>query len=447
MFNLKVFKFTYTQIIALGFFTLILIGGFLLSMPFSSRTGEATPFLDALFTATTSTCVTGLVVYDTYTHWSIIGQIIIICLIQIGGIGFMSVVTLLSMFLNRKIGLKERRLLMESANTLTIGGVVALMKKILIGTFIFESLGAILLSIRFIPEMGFARGLYNGIFHSVSAFCNAGVDIMGKYGSYTSFTRYYDDIVVNLTIVSLIIIGGIGFVVWNDISNNGLHFKKYKLHSKIVLMTTFILVLGGTLMFYLLEREHAFSGMNTKETILASLFQSVTPRTAGFNTIDINKLSEGGSLLTIILMFIGGNPGSTAGGIKTTTLVVLILGVIASARNTPDLNIFKRRLEDHSHRKASSIFVIYITAVLISTIIICATQPFTLKQVLFEVVSAIGTVGLTTGITPSLNALAKLIIILLMYGGRVGGLSLALVLAEKRENIPIQRPVEKIIIG
>lgn len=438
MFNLKSIKLTYTQIIALGFFTLILIGGFLLSMPFSSKTGEATPFVDAIFTATTSTCVTGLVLYDTYTHWSIIGQIIIICLVQIGGIGFMSIVTLLSMFLNRKIGLKERRLLMESANTLTIGGVVALMKKILIGTFIFESIGAILLSIRFIPEMGFARGLYNGIFHSVSAFCNAGIDIMGKYGPFSSFTRYSADIVVNLTIAALIIIGGIGFIVWNDISINGFQFKKYKLHSKIVLMTTLILVLGGTLMFYLLEREHAFSGMNTRETIVASLFQSVTPRTAGFNTIDINKLSEGGSLLTIVLMFIGGNPGSTAGGIKTTTVVVLILGVIASARDTNDLNIFKRRLEDHSHRKASSIFIIYITAVLISTIIICATQPFTLKQVLFEVVSAIGTVGLTTGITPFLNTLAKLIIILLMYGGRVGGLSLALVLAEKRENIPIQ---------
>lgn len=447
MFTLKNFKLTYTQVIALGFLSIIFFGAFLLSMPFSSRTGEATPFVDALFTATTSTCVTGLVVYDTYTHWSIVGQLIIMSLIQIGGIGFMSVVTLFAMVLKRRIGLRERRLLMESANTMNIGGVVALMKKILIGTFIIESLGAIALSIRFIPEMGLGVGIYNGIFHSISAFCNAGIDVMGKYGQFTSFTRYSDDVLVNVTIMLLIIIGGIGFIVWNDISKNGIHFSKYQLHTKIVLTITGTLVFGSAILFFLLERNNQFADMGIKETILASLFQSVTPRTAGFNTVDIGGLTEGGSLLTIILMFIGGSPGSTAGGIKTTTLVVLLLGVIASSGNTSDLTIFKRRLEDHMHRKASSIFVIYITAVLISTIIICAMQPFTLSQVLMEVVSAIGTVGLSAGITTSLNTLSKLIIILLMYGGRVGGLSLALVLAEKKEIVPIQRPVEKIIIG
>lgn len=447
MFTLKNLKLTYTQVIAIGFLVIILFGAFLLSMPFSSRTGEATPFINALFAATTSTCVTGLVVYDTYTHWSIVGQIIILSLIQIGGIGFMSVFSLIAMALKRRIGLKERRLLMESANTMNIGGVVALMKKILIGTFFIESLGAIALSIRFIPEMGLGVGIYNGIFHSVSAFCNAGIDIMGKYGQFTSLTRYSNDVIVNITIMLLIIIGGIGFIVWNDISKNGIHFSKYQLHTKIVLTTTFTLVFGGAILFYLLERNNQLAGMGIKETILASLFQSVTPRTAGFNTVDIGGLTEGGSLLTIILMFIGGSPGSTAGGIKTTTLVVLLLGVIASSRNTSDLTIFKRRLEDHTHRKASSILTIYISAVLISTMIICAMQPFTLGQVLMEVVSAIGTVGLTAGITPTLNTLSKLIIILLMYGGRVGGLSLALVLAEKKEIIPTQRPVEKIIIG
>ncbi len=447
MFTLKNFKLTYTQVIAMGFLAIILFGAFLLSMPFSSRSGAATPFINSLFAATTSTCVTGLVVYDTYTHWSIAGQIIILSLIQIGGIGFMSVATFLAIVLKRRIGLRERRLIMESANTMNIGGVVALMRKILIGTLIIESLGAIALSIKFVPEMGLGVGIYNGIFHSVSAFCNAGIDIMGKYGQFTSLTRYSDDVLVNITIMLLIIIGGIGFIVWSDISKNGIHFGKYQLHTKIVITTTCTLVFGGAILFYLLERNNQLAGMGIKETILASLFQSVTPRTAGFNTVDIGGLTEGGSLLTIILMFIGGSPGSTAGGIKTTTLVVLFLGVIASSRNTSDLNIFKRRLEDHTQRKASSIFVIYITVVLISTMIICAMQPFTLRQVLMEVVSAIGTVGLTAGITPTLNTLSKLIIILLMYGGRVGGLSLALVLAEKKENVPIQRPVGKIIIG
>lgn len=438
---------TYTQIIALGFFIIILIGAVLLSLPIASNSGVATPFLNSIFTAVSATCVTGLVIYDTFTHWSIFGQVVILILIQVGGLGFMTIVTFFSIFLKRRIGLKERRLLMESASTLKIGGIVALIKKILFRTFIFESLGTVFLAIRFCPEMGFKRGIYNSLFHSVSAFCNAGFDLMGKYGQFTSLTRYSGDIIINLTIISLVVIGGIGFFVWDDVTNNRLNFKKYQLHTKIVLTTTGFLIISGAILFFLFERSYSFAGMNTKEMVLASLFQSVTPRTAGFNTIDISGLSESGNLLTIILMIIGGSPGSTAGGIKTTTLMVLILGTISSAKHTGNLSIFKRRLEDNALKRASSIAVIYIFASIISAMLICATQSFSLEQALFEVFSAAGTVGLSTGITPSLSSLSKIVVMFLMFGGRVGGLSIALVFAEKREVIPITRPVEKIIIG
>ena len=447
MFRIKKLHLTYTQIIALGYLGIILLGGLLLSLPISSKDGEATPFINSFFTATSATCVTGLVLYDTFIHWTIFGQVVILILIQTGGLGFMTIMTLFSMFLRRKIGLRERRLLMESANTMRIGGIVLLVKKILIGTLIFEGFGTILLTMRFSPEMGFGPGLYYALFHSVSSFCNAGFDIMGKYGAFTSLTRYSGDIIVNLTIMSLIIVGGIGFLVWDDVSKHRLRFHKYQLHSKIVLTTTFALIIGGAVLFYLFEKSGSFADMGITETILASLFQSVTPRTAGFNTIDIAGLSESGSLLTMILMIIGGSPGSTAGGIKTTTLVVLILGAVSSSKHTSDLSIFKRRLEDNALKRASSIAVIYLFATLLSTMTICATQPFSVKETLFEVFSAAGTVGLSTGITPYLNSLSKFIIMFLMYGGRVGGLSMALVLAERRDSVPIQRPTEKIIIG
>lgn len=447
MFVFKKLKLSYTQIIALGTFVIILFGSILLSLPIASRSGDATPFLDSLFTAASATCVTGLVIYDTYTHWSIFGQLVILILIQTGGLGFMTIVTLFSMFLRRKIGLMERRLLMESANTMRIGGIVLLIKKISIGTLIFECIGTILLAIRFCPEMGFKVGLYNALFHSVSAFCNAGFDIMGKYGQFTSLTRYSNDIIVNLTIMSLIIMGGIGFVVWDDIANNRLYFKKYQLHTKIVLSTTAVLILGGALLFYLLEMNGLFYNKSISETILGCLFQSVTPRTAGFNTISISNLSESSSFLTILLMIIGGSPGSTAGGIKTTTLIVLILAAISSAKHTSGISIFKRRLEENALKRASSILVIYMFTAIVSTMVICATQTFSLKEVLFEVFSAAGTVGLSMGITPYLNSISKIIIIFLMYGGKVGSLSMALVLAEKKEIVQLSRPVEKIIIG
>lgn len=335
MFIIKNIKLNYTEIIVFGSLIIIIFGGILLSMPVSSKEALPTPFIDSLFTSASAFCVTGLVVYDTFTHWSAFGQVIILLLIQIGGLGFMTIITLFLLFLKRKIGLRERRLLMESANTLKIGGIVRLIKKIIIRTFIFEGLGALILTIRFYPHMGFKDGLFNGIFHSVSAFCNAGFDLMGKYGQFSSMTAYASDSVVNITIMSLIVIGGIGFVAWDDLAKNHFSFKKYQLHTKIVLITTAALILGCATIFFTTEGNHSMAGMNVKERILASLFQSVTPRTAGFNTIAQDKLSEGGNLLTMILMVVGGSPGSTAGGIKTTTLVTLLLGAWSTARHQP----------------------------------------------------------------------------------------------------------------
>jgi trk system potassium uptake protein TrkH len=426
---------------------MILLGAIILSLPVSSRDGTATPFINSLFTSGSAFCVTGLVVYDTYTHWSSFGQLTILLLIQIGGLGFMTVVTLFSMFLRRKIGLRERRLLKESANTMKIGGIVLLIKRILKGTFWFESLGTLILTVRFYPEMGLKKAFYNGLFHSVSAFCNAGFDIMGKYGQFSSLTRYSEDITVNITIMSLIVIGGIGFIVLDDVFICKFCFKKYLLQTKIVLLSTSILIFGGALLFYIFEADTSMINMNIKERILASLFQSVTPRTAGFNTIDITKLSESGSFLTIILMIIGGSPGSTAGGIKTTTFVALLFGALCSAKNTSDISIFKRRIEEEAIKKACSITVIYILTTISAVMIICATQNFSLKQVLFEVYSAASTVGLTTGITPDLNNLSKTIIIFLMYFGKVGSLSMALVFGERKETVSILKPVEKLSIG
>ncbi|MDD4088596.1 MAG: potassium transporter TrkG [Tissierellia bacterium] len=448
MFIIRKIKLSYTQIIVLSTLALIFLGAFLLALPVSSKDGNYTPFIDSLLTASSSFCVTGLIVYDTYTHWSLFGQIVILTLLQTGGLGFMTIITLISMFLKRRIGLKERRLIMESANTYNIGGVVRLVRKIIRRTFIMEGAGIVILTIRFYPEMGFCEGFYNGVFHSVSAFCNAGFDLMGKYGQFSSLTRYVGDFTVNITIGSLIIIGGLGFLVWDDIIKNKTNFKEYSLHSKIVIITTIVLILAGTVFFYIFEADYSMKGLNTYERILASFFQSVTPRTAGFNTIDQMQLSESGSLLTIFLMIIGGSPGSTAGGIKTTTMVVLIVGTIASVKSSSYLTIFKRRLEEDSLRKACSITVLYMTTALSSVLILCFLEEFSLKQILFEVFSALGTVGLTMNVTPDLSSwISKLIISLLIYTGKVGVLSLAASLSEQKEKVHLSRPVEKILIG
>ena len=441
-------KISYTKLSAIGFFTIILVGAILLSLPISSKSGEFTPFIDALFTATSATCVTGLVVYDTYLYYSLFGQSVIIILIQIGGLGFMMIATMFMLVLRRRIGIRERGFLKDSVNTLSIGGIVRLAKHILMGTFIIEGIGAIILSIKFSSEMGVIPGIFNGLFHSISAFCNAGFDLMGRYGAFTSLTRYNGDILINIVIMSLIVIGGIGFLVWEDIYKNKFRFERYNLHSKIVLVTTVLLIITGAIAFYMFERKNLLANVGSKEIILSSLFHSITPRTAGFNTVDTGSLSEGSKLLTMILMLIGGSPGSTAGGIKTTTFVVACLSVISSVIQSNDLNIFKRRLEDGILKNAYSIITIYILSSTLAMLIISLAQPeLILGDIAFEVLSAIGTVGMTTGITSELVNVSKFVVILLMYCGRVGSLSVLMAVTENRINFTTKNPTEKIIVG
>ncbi len=445
--RLRKFNLNGTQIISLGFIVIILFGSLLLCTPLASRSGQWTPYLDSLFTSTSATCVTGLIVFDTYTHWNLFGQLVILTLIQIGGIGFMTIVTMLSIALKRNIGLHERKLLMETSGSMKIAGVVALIKRIAIGTFIIEAVGAVLLATRFIPDMGALRGIYNAVFHSISAFCNAGFDLMGRYAQFSSLTRYENDIVVNITIMLLIIIGGIGFFVWNDLFITKFRFKKFQLHTKLVLVTSGSLIVLGFILFFILEFNHAFKGLSFGEKAMAALFQSVTPRTAGFNTVDLTQLSTGGTVLTDIFMFIGGSPGSTAGGIKTTTFLVLFLEAISSAKGKKQVTIFKKRLDETVLRQASAILTIYLVAVITATIIIGSVESYTLSNILFEVFSAIGTVGLSMGITPEHSAITQIVLIMLMFVGRVGGLTFALLIARKRKTIPLDRPIEKLIVG
>lgn len=436
-----------TQTIALGFFIIICVGTLLLMLPISARSGAWTGWHDALFTATSATCVTGLVVVDTYQHWSVFGQMVILCLIQIGGLGFITMGMFFSIFLRRKIGLKERNLIQESVNGLQLGGVVRLVKMIVPWTLLIEGCGALILTLRFVPEMGWKRALWNGIFHSVSAFCNGGFDLMGRYEEYSSLVRYQDDLVVNVVIMLLIVIGGIGFIVWDDIIRHKFHVKRYLLHTKIVLATTAVLIFGGALLFFLFERENVLDGLSTQGQALSSLFGSVTARTAGFNSTDTGAYTQATRMLMVVLMFIGGSPGSTAGGIKTTTMVVLILIVISNLRGKSELNIFGRCLEEDAVKKASTVFLMNLSLAIVSVTAICALQPFAMDDVLFEVSSAIGTVGMTTGITRDLSFVSRTLMIVLMYCGRIGSMSFALSFLERKHHAAIRFPKERITIG
>lgn len=440
-------RLTHTGMIMTGFFAIIMVGTLLLMLPIASRDGNWTSFVNAVFTATSATCVTGLVIADTYQKWTLFGQLVIITLIQIGGIGFMTIGVYIATLLKRKIGLRNRETLHESVSSIEVGGVVRLTKKIIKGTFIIEAIGALLLAITFIPERGILRGLYYGLFHSISAFCNAGFDLMGDIEAYTSLVPYKGDFIVNTVVMFLIIIGGIGFIVWDDILRNKHHFKKYMLHTKIVITITAILLLGGAILFYLLEMNNLMVGLTMPEQIFASLFSSVTPRTAGFNTIDTAGLTNASKMLTMLFMFIGGSPGSTAGGVKTTTLLVLLMFAWGTIRNTQSADIYGRRLEDEVLRKAVSIVLINFCLATVATMIIFATQDFKFEEVLFEALSAIGTVGMTTGITRDLEPLSKILITMLMYFGRVGSLSFAIAFGQKKVVAPIKQPTEKIVVG
>lgn len=423
------------------------MGAGLLALPISARSGRPTSFFDCLFTATSATCVTGLIVVDTYTHWSVFGQLVILTMIQIGGLGLMTIIAMFSFLLRRKINLHERKLLMQSAGSMQIGGIVRMVKKIVAGTFLIEIVGAAVLATSFCPKMGILTGIYNAIFHSVSAFCNAGFDIMGKYGPFSSLGAFYNDPIVNLTLSALVIFGGIGFLVWGDLYNRKLKVRLYNLQTKVVLTTTAMLLIIGTVSFFVLEKDYSMAGMTVGERWLASFFHSVSTRTAGFSTFDLSKLSDGGNLLSVVLMVIGGSSGSTAGGMKITTLAVLIMGAVTSSRHYSNITIFKRRLDSDVIKQASAISTIYVLATAVFSILLCGIEDLPMKSVVFEVASAIGTVGLTTGITSMLSPISHVFLMVLMFAGRVGGLTLMLVLAENRNQVPIYRPSGKILIG
>lgn len=440
-------KESYVRLIAVGFALLIMLGTCLLMLPIAAKSGKGMGFVDALFTATSATCVTGLIVADTYTNWTLFGQIVIISLIQIGGLGFITIGVYIAVLLKKKIGLWEREAIHESVSTLQSAGSVKLTKKIIQGTFLIEGIAAVLLMCKFIPVLGVGEGIYYGIFHAISGFCNAGFDLMGRWEPYSSLCLFQGDILINLVIMGLIIIGGLGFIVWDDLLRNQWHWKKYMLHTKMVLSITGILIFGSAVLFYLFERNNTFAGLSVKETVLCALFAAVTPRTAGFNTVDLAAMTDGSKLLSSILMFIGGSPGSTAGGIKTTTAAVMLLSALAMIRSSHGVNVFGRRLEPEAVHKASTVFFINLTLALIAILAILAIQPLEFMDVCMEVFSAIGTVGMSTGVTRELNSISKLIIILLMYCGRLGSLSFVLVFAQKKKVPPILNPQEKMLVG
>ena len=437
------------SIIALGFLAIILIVTALLMLPVSSAAGTMTDPLTALFTATSAVCVTGLVVVDTATHWSLFGKLVLITGIQIGGLGVMTVMALVSMLLGQRIGLRQRTLLQESVASLHIGGIVRLVRRAMIGTALIEGLGVVLLAFRFVPSLGWPRGLGYSLFHSISAFCNAGFDLMGTIsGPYTSLESFVSDPLVNLTVIALILVGGIGFFVWDDLIECRFRWKRMQLHTRLVLLLSALLVLVPAALFYAFERTNAMAGLDTGGRVLASLFSAVTPRTAGFDTIATAELSDASALLTLLLMLTGGNPGSTAGGAKTTTMLLVLLLATSMLRREEDVHIMGRRIDMSLMRRACAIVVIYVSLAMVSTLVLCALQPeLALRDVLLEVFSAVDTVGMTTGITRQLGTASRLILIALMYAGRLGSLTFAILIAHRRTPAPVQYPAGQLLIG
>ena len=434
--------FSSSQIIIFGFAGAIILGTVLLMLPISSASGNMTPFSDALFTSTSAVCVTGLVIHDTATHWSMFGQFAILLMIQIGGLGIVTLSVAMAMLAGRKIGLMQRSTLQNAISAPKVGGIVKLTGFILKTTFLIELIGAILLSTVFCRECG-VKGIWLGIFHSVSAFCNAGFDLMGTKAPFSSLTSYSAQPLINAVIMLLIIIGGIGFLVWEDVKTNKHHIKKYRMQTKVVLSATLFLIMLPAIYFYFAE----FNELPLNERILNSMFQSVTPRTAGFNTADLTKISGIGQVITIILMLIGGSPGSTAGGMKTTTVAVLIFSAISVFRKKDDVECFGRRIADATLKNAAAILLMYLLLFLMGGLIISGVENLPLMDCLFESASAIGTVGLTLGITPTLGTASRIVLIGLMFFGRVGGLTLIFAaLSNKQHNIS-KKPQERITVG
>ena len=438
---------THVQVIALGYLLIITVGTLLLMLPFASSDGISAGFLHAFFTSTSASCVTGLILRDTATGWSLFGQIVIIVLIQIGGLGFMTIATFLYLILNKRMGLRQREIMVESINVTQIGGIMKLARHIVKGTLIFELSGALLMSVRFIPMFGFAKGLWYGVFHSISAFCNAGFDLMGAIEPFSSFTSRYDDWFINVIMMILITVGGLGFLVWDDLNKYGFKWKKYRFHTKLVLVTSAILTFGGAAVIFFLEGKATGAGLGFGDRVLTALFASVTARTAGFNTIDVGAMSGGGKLLTMILMFIGGSPGSTAGGVKTTTIACLALYSFGNLFGQKKPVAFGRSISADTLKKSSNICVLNLSLALVASILISHFQMLDLSDVVFECMSAIGTVGMTAGITQSLAPASAVVIAVLMMLGRVGSVTFAVAILNRRANHAVRYPEEEIIVG
>ena len=429
------------RVITIGFGGLIILGALLLMLPVSSASGCVTPFSDALFTSTSAVCVTGLVVLDTGSYWSLFGQLVIIMLIQIGGLGVITVAVAFSILSGKKVSLMQRSFMQESVSAPVVGGIVRLTGFILKGTFIIELSGALLMMPVFCKDYGL-KGIWFAIFHSISAFCNAGFDVLGTADNqFASMTTYACNPVINITLMLLIVIGGIGFVTWEDIENNKYHFKRYKMQSKLIIVTTAVLITVPAIIFMI---NDMMTG-NEKMAVFKALFQSVTLRTAGFNTVDLNAMKQASVMIMIILMLIGGSPGSTAGGMKTTTFAVMLANLVGIFQKGK-AHLFRRRIEETTVRSASAIFMLYITLFISAAMIISRVEGLSILDCMFETSSAVATVGCTMGITPHLMSISKAILIALMYFGRVGALTLPFALARSDRYVN-SLPEESIVVG
>lgn len=440
------------QVMVIGFGVVVLFGGLILNLPIATKSGESVGFLNSLFTATSAVCVTGLVVVDTSTYWSEFGQFVIIALIQVGGLGFMTIATMFYLLMGKKINLRERLLIQESLNQRDLSGLVKLTRYVILMTFAIEGIGALLLSMVFIPKLGLPKGIWYSIFHSISAFCNAGFDLMGSVtGEYSSLMSFVDNSLINFVICGLIILGGIGFPVILDVINNR-KYSKLNVHSKIVINTTAILIVMGFLFIFIAEfsNKGSLGALNMKEKLLSSLFQSVTLRTAGYTTIDLALLKESTLFLMMILMLIGASPASTGGGLKTTTIATLFLTVKSFILGKEDIEVYQRRIGEATVKKSLGVFFIGVFIALFGTLLLTIVNPeYTLIESGFEVISAFATVGLSIGGTPSLTSLGKILIIILMFLGRVGSLTIFIALRSKNNKIKskIRYAEGKIIVG
>jgi len=441
--RLSIHNLTPAQILSLGYLIVILLGAILLTLPIATTDGEGMNFLDSVFTATSATAVTGLIVENTSTFFTMFGQIVILCLIQIGGLGIMSMSTLFALLLGKKITLRERLIIQQDLDQFELSGIIRIVKYVIGVTFTIEGIGAFILFIRFLFEMPVGKALYFGIFHSISAFNNAGFDIFGN-----SLENFTGDIVVNLVITSLIIIGGIGFAVIAEVYS-GKRFKNFSLQTKLVLSVTAILLIVGTIICFVLEYSNpaTIGNLPLGEKVIASYFLAVTPRTAGFNTVSTGALRGSTIFFTIILMFIGASPGSTGGGVKTTTFGALGAVLYSRATGRDDVELFKRRLGKETIYNALSIVLIALLLVVTVTMILTITENGEFLDLFFEAVSAFGTVGLSTGVTGSLSLIGRIVIILTMFAGRVGPLTIALAVGERKDKVNIRYPKEKILVG